>query len=133
VRDKQDRKYFINKSGDIIWSDPEPGKTVIREFEPNGYTIWTQGRNSYIVDGNFNKVVDLGDIDSSGKILNSNERWMHWFADFGQENKLFDYKGNVLLEFNCSGNTFHDGIRQYQNYYFNEQGEVIVRFVDTKF
>lgn len=133
VRDKQGVAYFINKSGDIIWTDPQPGKTGIREFLPSGYAVWTQGRNYYIMNEKFEKVADLGGLDSSGKILSSNDRWMHWYESFLGKGRLYDYKGNVLLEFECGGKTFHEGICHYQNYYFNEDGEIIVRFEDTKF
>jgi hypothetical protein len=48
-------------------------------------------------------------------------------------NRVYDWDGNMLLEFGNLGGNFSDGLCAINNFYCNVRGEIIVKFEDTKF
>ena len=46
--------------------------------------------------------------------------------------KLYDLQGNLLIEYDSRA-LFSEGMCSQKNFYFNDKGEIIVKFEDTKF
>ena len=151
VLDRQGGNYYMDKEGKLIWKNPTPRETKITPFRPEGYSVWTMYNDSiapayapmHIVDTSFNKIGEIDrrvvNIDPSGEIVESNDQWFQWHDSYG-DHRLFDWRGNLLLEFNDLGESkFCEGIcTSYidnigNNFYFNDRGEIIVKFEDTQF
>ena len=151
IIDRQGCTYYMDKSGKLVWQNPSPQETKITAFRPEGYSVWTMYNDSiapayapmHIVDASFKKVGEIDrryvEIDPSGEIVTSNAQWFQWHDSYG-DHRLFDWKGNLLLEFNDLNNSvFSEGLcptyqeYQYNCFYINERGEIIVKFEDTKF
>lgn len=138
VKDKSDRIHFINRSGEIVWSDNSSYNIyVIRPFFNNDFAIWTYKDGSYIVDSSFKKRVKLN-IDVSGgssRVVEYNNHYFQWFTSWNGESKVIDWQGNLLMEFEQG--FFTDGVcnGKFGNTYcyFNDKGEIIVEFEDTQF
>lgn len=149
VYDRQGVTYFMDQNGKFAWKNPNPQDTKCHEYLPEGYCIWTMYNDSiapayapiHIVDASFNKVGVIDrrviDMDPSGEAVSSNAQWFQWYQHY-ETNMLFDWKGNLLLKFDGNG-VFSDGIcsAYIDNignlFYFNEKGEIIVKFEDTQF
>ena len=149
VYDRQGVTYFMDQNGKFAWKNPNPQDTKCLEYLPEGYCIWTMFNDSiapayapiHIVDASFNKVGVIDrhfvDMDTSGEAVSTNAQWFQWHQSY-EINMLFDWKGNLLLEFDGDG-VFSEGIcsAYIDNignlFYFNEKGEIIVKFEDTEF
>lgn len=139
VVDKLDRVHFINRNGNIVWSDnPSFNIGKIRPFLNNDYAIWTYSDGNYLIDSSFKKRVKL-DIDASGgnsRVTNYNKDYFQWLTSWNGVSRLIDWKGNLLLELSDEYGTFCNGICSRSRgsiYYFNDKGEIIVTFEDTLF
>ena len=134
VTDKANRKYFIDQTDKFVWEQPAE-RITIREFMSTGYAIWTYQSGSYIIDTSFNKVSKI-DIDAGGgnsRVVAYNDEYFQWHTSWDYTNKVFDWNGYLLLQYNDSKGVFSEGICSTVNYYFNDKGEIIVKFEDTKF
>lgn len=140
VIDKQNNRYFIDKTGKIVWKRQYDSEEIIRPFTTSGYAVWTFGNDSYIVDTSFKRKIKI-DIDYSGGssgISAESSNWIQWWTSWSQTNRIIDWNGNLLLEFD-GNRAFTEGIcamepsRENGGYYFNEKGEIIVKFEDTIF
>ena len=118
------------------------------EYVPEGYCVWIMYNDSdapayapiHIMDSSFKKVGVIDPMKQklyfSGDIVASNAQRFQ-LKDSG-DNRLFDWKGNLLLEFYSDG-IFSEGLCSASlddgggEFYFNDKGEIIVQFVDTKF
>lgn len=138
VTDKSNCAHYIDKTGKIVWTDPEPIKcNEYGHFMTTGFALWCYApREGYLVDTSFKKRIRLPEF-------------FNHISDYGNDyyvlpegpghsgTKVFDWNGNLLLEYedrnDGGGNYFSDGIGRMKNYYFNLKGEIIVKFEDTQF
>ncbi len=147
VKDKSGVCYYMDKSGNLIWEDPNPkAHNNYKQFLSTGLTTYVKHDAGVapaiapiiIMDASFKQVgmVDrrVVKVFSNGEIVAYCDRWFQYRYNNYQYNMLFDWKGNPLLTFFKGGN-FSEGLcASYGGkYYFNEKGEIIVEFVDTKF
>ena len=139
VLDKSDCVHFINRNGTIVWSDnPSYNIGKIRPFLDNDYAIWTYSDGNYLVDTSFRKRVKL-DIDASGgnsRIVKYNKDYFQWLTSWNGVSKVIDWNGNCLLELSEDYGIFCNGMccrNRGSLYYFNDKGEIIVTFEDTRF
>lgn len=75
-------------------------------------------------------------VFSNGKIVTYNDQWFQYQYNNNEYNVVFDWKGDPLLTFCGWGNdVFSEGMcsNSKSKCYFNEKGEIIVKFVDTQF
>lgn len=150
VIDKQGVTFFMDKSGKFAWNNSTQRDTKCMEYVPEGYCVWIMYNDSvapayapiHIMDSSFKKVGVIDPMKQKlyfgGDIVASNAQWFQ-LKDSG-DNRLFDWKGNLLLEFNDLNNSvFSEGLcptyqeYKYNCFYINERGEIIVKFEDTKF
>lgn len=139
VYDKSGCAYFMNQQGEFVWKDTNPNEgKEIREFMSTGYAIWSlEGWNkSYLIDSSFKKhaLISTEMAFSNGEVVNYNNQYFQWkWNNLGHINRIIDWNGNVLLEF--EGDTImEEGICSYKDeYYFNDKGEIIIKFEDTQF
>ena len=149
VYDKSGCSYYLNQSGKLVWQNPNPRYTKCDEFRPEGYAVWIMYSDSVasayapmaIVNSSFNRIGTIDrrvyDVDANGHVAVSTAQWFQWQGPFNG-NKLFDWQGNLLLDFDGS-DIFSEGIcttwqnRKANSFYFNDRGEIIVTFEDTKF
>ena len=138
VTDKNDRSYFIDKTGKIVWKEPDGQYFKIRNFLPSGYAIWTDHKNTFLVDLQFNKKRVIKDYDYD--ISCYTDDYFVWGST------MYDWEGNPLLILDdySYGLLSKEGIgigscgssddrgTQIYNYY-NSKGEIIVKFEDTQF
>lgn len=138
VTDKTNCVHYIDKTGRIVWTDPDPVRcNEYGSFMSTGYALWCFApREGYLVDTSFKKRIRLPEF-------------FNHISDYGKDyyvlpegpghdgTKVFDWNGNLLLEYkdqnDGGGNYFSEGIGKMKNYYFNLQGEIIVKFEDTRF
>lgn len=151
VYDKQGVTYFMDKSGKFAWNNSTQRDTKCMEYVPEGYCVWTMYNDSiapayapmHIVDSSFKKVGAIDrrvvEIDPSGEVVASNAQWFQWHNSYS-DHMVFDWQGNLLLEFNnLNDSFFSEGLcSSYidnigNNFYFNEKGEIIVKFEDSQF
>lgn len=148
VYDKQGVTYFMDKSGKFAWNNSTQRDTKCMEYVPEGYCVWIMYNDSvapayapiHIMDSSFKKVGVIDPMKQKlyfgGDIVASNAQRFQ-LKDSG-DNRLFDWKGNLLLEFYSDG-IFSEGLCSASlddgggEFYFNDKGEIIVQFVDTKF
>lgn len=148
VYDKQGVTYFMDKSGKFAWNNSQQKDTKCMEYVPEGYCVWIMYNDSvapayapiHIVDTSFNKVGLIEplklQIYFGGEIVASSPQWFQ-LKDSG-DNRLFDWKGNLLLDFYSDG-IFSEGLCSASlddgggEFYFNDKGEIIVKFEDTQF
>ena len=134
VKDKSGRIYFIDKTGKFVWQEQTPGAFVINQFLPNNINIWCDDAGCYLIDASFKKKCRID--QHHGGLTAYTDSYFQWHSvndAMYDVNRLIDYDGNILLEFGDCGGTFAEGICTCENFYFNDKGEVIVRFEDTKF
>lgn len=135
VTDKNGYHYFINTKGEYVWKETSRNFNVY-PFSESGYNIFVENRNCYLINTSFQKVFQSNALNSrygwNTHIVASNDKWFQWRDGDTDTNRLIDYRGNVLLEF-TSYDFFEDGLCTASNYYFNDKGEIIVKFVDTQF
>jgi len=133
VVDKAGTQYMINLKGEIAFTEPNPGKhDKIDDFWPNGYSVWFLDKKFYIVNTSFQKVAQC-DLNYLGECIASGDDWFLWGCGVCAEGyKLFDLHGNLLLDYGSHA-IFSEKLCGHGNYYFNDKGEVIVIFEDTKF
>jgi len=133
VLDKENTQYFINQKGEIVFKEPNPGtKDILSEFWENGYAVWWLDRKAYIVDSSFQKVAQC-ELNSIGRCLAYGDDWFVWGCPECSEGyKLYDLQGNVLIEYDSRA-VFSEGMCSQKNFYFNDKGEIIVKFEDTQF
>lgn len=149
VYDKSGCSYYLNKSGKLVWQNPNPKETICTEFRPEGYAVWTMYNDSVanayapmvIVNGSFNTVGKINrrlyEVDTNGEVVASTAQWFQWQEPYSGS-KVFDWSGKLLLDFKGT-DIFSEGIcttwldRKADSFYFNDKGEIIVKFEDTKF
>ena len=138
VKDKNDRRYFIDKTGKIVWKEPEGQYFEIRNFMPSGYAIWTDHQKTFLVDLQFKKKRVIGEWDYDVSCYTDD------YFVWGRT--MYDWEGNPLLRLDDfshgllskegigigSCGTSDDRGTQIYNYY-NLKGEIIVKFVDSQF
>lgn len=131
VTDKSKRSYFIDKTGKFVWSEPQPSNVRIDEFMTTGYAIWKYYDDGfYLVDSSFKKHAKLN--FGINRVRTYNDRYFQCNVDYDGEDRLVDWNGNVLLK-GYADAPFTDGMCYHSNYYFNEQGEIVIKFEDTQF
>lgn len=137
VKDKSGRTYFMNIQGEFVWKEGDNNNIDIRRFLSNGYAIWTfdGARNTALVNSKF-KVHAIVKSDNmwfgNGELVDYNENYFQW--KWGGAVSLIDWNGNTLMEFDSDYTTFNDGMfNQGSSCYFNDKGEIIIRFEDTQF
>ena len=133
VLDKENTQYFINQKGEIVYKEPNPGKgDKLFEFWENGYSVWWLDRKAYIVNTTFQKVAQC-ELNNIGWCLTYGDDWFVWGCPQSSEGyKLYDLQGNLLIEYDSRA-LFSEGMCSQKNFYFNDKGEIIVKFEDTKF
>lgn len=122
VEDKSRQYHFIDKTGRIVWT---PNYTIFHSggFSKNGYLV----AKGVILNTSFKEVVR-----NSG-IIYASRYYDEYFIGNGS---VYDYNGNLLLEYDSERGFFRNGFGSYDNgeqYYFNLKGEIIVEFKDTQF
>lgn len=133
VTDKSSRSYFIDKSGTTVYTFEDGTRAA--DFSDDGYCC-ISALSSYIIDKSFKKTADLGQWAET-KYLKNNMFWNY----AGSVAHIRDKSGNILLTVDCDflKRGFDNGPAPVKVYnegicgYINEQGEVIVNFVDTQF
>lgn len=137
VKDKSGRTYFMNKQGEFVWKEGDNTNIDIRRFLSNGYAIWTfdGARNTALINSQF-KVHAMIKSDNmwfgNGELVDYNENYFQW--KWGGAVSLVDWNGNTLMEFDSDYTTFSDGMfNQGRSCYFNDKGEIIIKFEDTQF
>ena len=149
VYDKSGCSYYMDKSGKMVWQNPNPRQTKCKEFRPEGYAVWIMYSDDVapayapmaIVNTSFSQVATIDrkviKVDANGEVVASTAQWFQWQE--GQDgSSLFNWQGNLLLQFNGS-DVFSEGFcsswldRRSNNFYFNDKGEIIVKFEDTQF
>ena len=134
VKDKAGVYYFMDKTGKLVWQEKNRGAITLREFLPKDISIWSDQQGSYIIDAAFNKKKQINNFQGSlTTYTDSYFQWRYETSNMTVRNQLLDWDGNLLLQFDGESIIFSDGMCAQSNYYFNEQGEVIVMFEDTKF
>ena len=136
VTDKSECHHLIDKTGKIIWTDPNPrGRRVYREFNKWGYAIWCYGDNEIIVDEDVKTIAKLQlPSDYLGSdVVEQTKNYFQYFVSYNEENLLFDWNGNLLLVFDGRDVFSNDMCSYDKRCYFNSRGEIIVKFVDTMF
>ena len=136
VKDKSDQIHFINRLGEIVWSNsPSYNINFVRPFLKKGYAVWTYKDGSYIVDSSFKKLVKVDEDPASGSVEEYNDLYFHW-RSWNSVSKLIDWNGTLLID-KVPGGSFSNGVcavnRDQHKYYFNDKGEIIVEFKDTQF
>lgn len=132
VFDKSERKYFIDKTGKIVWQEEKPGAFAVNQFLPNDLSIWSEGDFGYIIDSSFKKKKRIDEW--YGTLTVYTDSMFQWQTNkLDVINRVYDWDGNMLLEFGNLGGNFSDGRCAINNFYCNTKGEVVVRFEDTKF
>lgn len=149
IYDKSDRSYYMDQSGKLVWKNPDPRNTICSEFRKEGYAVWTMFNDSVanayapmvIVNSSFNIVGKINrrlyEVNTQGEVVASNAQWFQWQEPFSGS-KVFDWHGNMLLDFEGL-DIFSEGLctswleRRANQFYFNDKGEIIVKFEDTQF
>lgn len=149
VKDKSGVRYYMDKTGRFVWQEPNPkAHNSYGEFLTTGYTTYIKYDAGLapaispmiIMDSSFNQVgmVDrkVVNVFSNGKIVSYNDQWFQYQYNNYEYNVVFDWKGNPLLTFCGWGNdVFSEGMcsNSKSKCYFNDNGEIIIKFVDTQF
>lgn len=144
VYDKTGCSYYIDKKGNIVWKNPNPKEIECQEYLPEGYALWSipvdnaSSHQLAIVNSSFTSECIIADgYACYYEVLTSNSRW---FQLNGGRCQLFDWKGNLLLDFNTDHkkvDVFSEDVCSSKgmdkDFYFNDKGEIIVIFEDTLF
>lgn len=137
VKDKSGKKYFMDKQGKFVWKQSDDSNINIRAFLSNGFAIWTfdGARNTALINSQF-KVHAMIKSDNmwfgNGELVDYNDQYFQW--KWGGAVSLVDWNGNILMEFDSDYTTFSDGMfNKGRSCYFNDKGEIVIKFEDTQF
>lgn len=134
VTDKNNCVHYIDKTGNLVWTDPDPVRCdEYGSYMSTGYALWCFApREGYLVDTSFKKKIRLPEFFNK---ISDYEKEYYVLPESPGHNgtKVFDWNGNLLLEYREGRDWFSNGIGYKDNYYFNMQGEIIVKFEDTQF
>lgn len=137
VKDKSGKIYFMDKQGKFVWKQSDDNNIDIRAFLSNGFAIWTfdGARNTALINSQF-KVHAMIKSDNmwfgNGELVDYNDQYFQW--KWGGAVSLVDWNGNTLMEFDSDYTTFSDGMfNKGSSCYFNDKGEIVIKFEDTQF
>lgn len=134
VKDKAEARYYIDRTGNFVWSEGSRDYySEYKDYMSTGYAVWVLDRDAYLVNSDFKVVAQYSGIDRSGEIVSYTDKWFEWYTSWNYMHRLYDYQGHLLLEFEISGGSFSEGVSCRNGYYFNDKGEILVRFYDTQF